>query len=100
MFGALFAFELRGHFRRPVTWLYVLIVFALAFFGTSSDALVVGSALGKVKKNSPFALAQLFSILLAIGQVITGSLVSSAVLRDFDDGVHELVFTTRVTRFG
>lgn len=100
MFGALFNFELRSHFRRPVTWLYVTIMFALAFFATSTDAVLVGSALGKVKKNSPFAIAQLFVTLLAVGQVITGALVSSAVLRDFDDGVHELVFTTRVTRFG
>ena len=75
-------------------------MFALAFFATSTDAILVGGALGKVMKNSPFALAQLFAIVLAVGQVITGALVSSAVLRDFDDGVHELVFTIRVTRFG
>ncbi|MEP6834388.1 MAG: ABC transporter permease [Gemmatimonas sp.] len=100
MFPQLFAFELRGHFRRPVTWLYVAILFALAFFAISTDAVLVVDGLGKVKKNSPFAIAQLFGILLAIGQVITGALVSSAILRDFEDGVHELVFTTRVTRVG
>lgn len=98
MFGNLWRFELRGHLRRPTTWLYVAIMFLLAFFATSTDAVLVGDALGKVKKNSPFAIAQLFATLLAIGQVITGALVSSAVLRDFDEGVHELVFTTRVTR--
>jgi len=100
MFGSLFRFELRGHLRRPVTWLYVAIMFLLAFFSTSTDAGTVGAALGKVKKNSPFAIAQTFGLLLAIGQVITGALVSSAVLRDFEAGVHELVFTTRVTRLG
>lgn len=100
MFGNLLRFELRGHLRRPVTWLYVAIMFALAFFATSTDAVLVGDALGKVKKNSPYAIAQLFATLLAIGQVITGALVSSAILRDFDEGVHELVFTTRVTRVG
>ncbi len=98
MFGPLFAFELRGHFRRPVTWLYVAIMFLMAFFATSTDAVVVGDSLGKLKRNSPFALAQLFTILLAVGQVITGALVSSAVLRDFDLRVHDLVFTTRITR--
>lgn len=100
MFRSLFAFEVRGHFRRPVTWLYVTIMFALAFFATSTDALIVGSALGKVKRNSPFSLSQLFTTLLAVGQVITGALVSSAVLRDFDAGVHEMLFTTRLTRAG
>ncbi|WP_373064498.1 ABC transporter permease/M1 family aminopeptidase [Gemmatimonas sp.] len=98
MFGALFAFELRGHFRRPVTWLYVAIMFLLAFFALSTEAVIVGSALGKVKKNSPYQLAQMYAIMLAIGQIITSALVGTTVLRDYDVGVHELLFTTRITR--
>ncbi len=100
MFGALFAFELRGHFRRPVTWLYVAIMFLLAFFAVSSDAVLVGTALGKVKKNSPYTLAQMYAIMLAIGQIITSALVGTTVLRDYDAGVHELLFSTRITRGG
>lgn len=100
MFGPLFAFELRSHFRRPATWLYVAIMFAIAFFSVSSDAVVVGVALGKVKKNSPFTLAQVYAITLAIGQIITSALVGTTVLRDYDARVHELLFTTRLTRSG
>lgn len=100
MFGALFRFELRSHFRRPTTWLYVCIMFFCAFFALSTDALITGTALGKVKKNSPYSLAQMYGVLLAIGQVITSALVGAAVLRDFEAGVHELVFTTRITRRG
>lgn len=100
MFGPLFIFELRSHFRRPVTWLYVAIVFLLAFFAVSTDAILVGSALGKVKKNSPYALGQMYAIVLAIGQIITSALVGTTVLRDYDAGVHEMLFTTRVTRGG
>jgi ABC-type transport system involved in multi-copper enzyme maturation permease subunit len=98
MFAPLFAFELRGHFRRPATWLYVAIVFLLAFFALSTDAVTVGTGLGKVKRNSPYALAQLYGVLLAIGQIITSALVGTTVLRDYDTGVHELLFTSRVTR--
>jgi ABC-2 type transport system permease protein len=71
MFGPLFAFELRGHFRRPTTWLYVAIMFFLAFFALSTEAVLTGAAMGKVKKNSPYALAQMYAIMLAIGQIIT-----------------------------
>lgn len=98
MFGRLLAFELRSHLRRPTTWLYVGTMFLIAFFAVSTDAVLVGPALGKVKKNSPYALAQMYAIVLAIGQIITSALVGSAVLRDFDAGVHELLFTTRITR--
>ena len=100
MFGPLFAFELRGHFRRPTTWLYVAIMFFLAFFALSTEAVLTGAAMGKVKKNSPYALAQMYAIMLAIGQIITSALVGSSVLRDFEAGVHELVFTTRISRSG
>jgi ABC-type transport system involved in multi-copper enzyme maturation permease subunit len=100
MFGLLFAFELRSHFRRPATWLYVAIMFLMAFFAVSTDAVLVGTALGKVKKNSPFALAQLYAIVLAIGQIITSALVGTTVLRDVEAGVHELLFTTRLRRGG
>jgi ABC-2 type transport system permease protein len=98
MFGPLFAFELRSHFRRPVTWLYFAIGFFMAFFALSTDAVLVGTALGKVKKNSPYALAQAYAILLAVGQIITSALVGTTVLRDYEAGVHELLFTTRVRR--
>lgn len=100
MFGPLFAFELRSHFRRPATWLYVAIMFTLAFFAVSSDAIIVGLSLGKVKKNSPYSLAQLYAIVLAIGQIITSALVGTTVLRDYDARVHELLFTTPLTRGG
>lgn len=100
MFRHLFAFELRSHFRRPVTWLYVAIMFLLAFFAVSTDAILIGESLGKVKKNSPYSLAQLYGIVLAIGQIITSALVGTTVLRDVDVGVHELLFTTRLTRRG
>ncbi len=100
MFKQLFAFELRGHFRRPTTWLYVAIMFLLAFFAIGTDAVLVGPSLGKVKRNSPYSIAQIFAILLAIGQIITSALVGATVLRDYEAGVHELLFTTRVTRRG
>lgn len=99
MFPQLLAFELRGHVRRrPVTWLYVAILFLPAFFALGSDAIVVGSALGKVERNSPYNLANMFALLLAVGQVVTGALVSSAVLRDFEAGVHELACSPRSRR--
>ena len=98
MFGPLFLFELRSHFRRPVTWLYVAIVFFMAFFAISTESFLTGQVLGKVKKNSPYSLTQIYGILLAVGQIITSALVGTTVLRDYDAGVHEILFSTRITR--
>ena len=80
MFGQLLTFELRGHFRRPTTWLYFAILFLLTFGILSSDVIQVAGALGKVKKNSPYALARAYVVLVTLGQIITSALVGTAVL--------------------
>jgi ABC-2 type transport system permease protein len=99
MFWPILIFELRYHLRRPVTWLYVAILFLLAF-GTMASEAYGGSGLGLVKKNSPSLLAVYMAVLTAVGQVITVALVGTAVLRDYEYRSHELLFTTRLDRVG
>jgi ABC-2 type transport system permease protein len=99
MFWPILAFELRYHLRRPVTWLYIVILFLLAFTTMASEA-YGGSGLGLVKKNSPYLLAVYMTALAAVGQVITVALVGTAVLRDYEYRSHELLFTTRLNRPG
>jgi ABC-2 type transport system permease protein len=99
MFWPILAFELRYHLRRPVTWLYVVILFLLAF-STMASEVYGGSGLGIVKKNSPYLVAVYMTALAAVGQVITVALVGTAVLRDYEYRSHELLFTTRLHRAG
>jgi ABC-2 type transport system permease protein len=99
MFWPILAFELRYHLRRPVTWLYIAILFLLGFSTMASEA-YGGSGLGLVKKNSTWMLALYMVLLTAVGQVITVALVGTAVLRDYEYRSHELLFTTRLTRAG
>ncbi|HET9983091.1 MAG TPA: ABC transporter permease, partial [Longimicrobiales bacterium] len=98
MFGTVFRFELRYHLRRPSTYLYFAMLFLMAFFFVASDAVEIGGATGKVMKNSPYVLARVMGVLMAIGQVITTALVGNAVLRDYQYGTHELLFTTRIRK--
>ena len=98
MFGATLRFEIGYHLRRPVTWLYFAVFFLLAFFFMASSAVNIGT--GLVRKNSGYALAQMTMILVAVGQVITTALVGTSILRDFQIQAHELLFTTRMSRFG
>ncbi|MEX0906964.1 MAG: hypothetical protein WD054_01440, partial [Gemmatimonadota bacterium] len=99
MFWPILSFELSYHLRRPVTYLYFAVLFLLAFFMIASDAVVIGE-MGLVRRNAPYALAQMTVVLTAIGQVITTAIVGTALLRDFQLRTHELIFTTRVSRLG
>ncbi|HEY0778430.1 MAG TPA: M1 family aminopeptidase [Gemmatirosa sp.] len=100
MFAQIFAFELRYQLRRPATWLYFTILFLLAFGLLTSDAVGNVGGTGKVFKNAPFVLSQMTALLAIIGQVITSALVGTAILRDYENRTHELLFTTAMTRAG
>jgi len=100
VFWTILGFELRYHLRRLTTLLFFAVMFLLAFFAVSSDAVIIGDGVGKVFKNSPYVIAQAMTILTAVGQVITTGIVGTAILRDHALGSHELIFTTRITRFG
>ncbi len=98
MIGTIYQFEVSYHLKRPVTYLYALVYFILAFSFSASDAVQIGGAGALVKNNAPFVLAQVEMILVVAGQVIITALVGTAVLRDYLVGAHELLFTTPLTR--
>jgi heme exporter protein D len=81
MFGTVFRFELAYWFKRPLTLLFFVLFFLMAFFSTASDAFL-GIAGGQIHRNAPFVLASAMGILTAIGQVITTAIAGTAVLRD------------------
>src|SRR3954470_23880670 len=99
MFWPIFWFEVKYQLRRPATWLYFTILFLLAFGFLSSDAVEIGGGRGKVLKNASLVIANATIILTAIGQVITSALVGTSILRDFQTRTHELLLTTRISRF-
>src|SRR6185436_7887503 len=99
MFGTVFRFELAYWFKRPLTLLFFVLFFLMAFFSTASDTFLQ-IASGQIHRNAPFVLATAMGILTAIGQVITTAIAGTAVLRDSQLGTEELLFTTRVSKSG
>jgi ABC-2 type transport system permease protein len=99
MFWNVFTFELAYWFKRPLTLLFFVLFFLMAFFSTASDAFL-GVAGGQIHRNAPFVLATAIGILTAIGQVITTAIAGTAVLRDAQLGTEELLFTTRLSKSG
>jgi len=99
MFGTVFRFELAYWFKRPLTLLFFVLFFLMAFFSTASDAFL-GIAGGQIHRNAPFVLASAMGILTAIGQVITTAIAGTAVLRDAQLGTEEMLFTTQLTKTG
>jgi ABC-2 type transport system permease protein len=99
MFWPVFTFELAYWFKRPLTLLFFVLFFLMAFFSTAADAFLAVAG-GQIHRNAPFVLATAVGILTAIGQVITTAIAGTGVLRDAQLGAEELLFTTRLSKMG
>src|SRR4029077_15016164 len=97
MFWPVFTFELAYWFKRPLTLLFFMLFFLMAFFSTASDAFLAVAG-GQIHRNAPFVLATAVGILTAIGQVITTAIAGTGVLRDAQLGAEEMLFTTRLSK--
>lgn len=98
LLGSVYRFELRYHLRRPVTLLYAAVFFGLAFAFAASDVVQVVGAGALVKRNAPFIVALIMTVLVLVGAVMLTAVVGTAVLRDYQYGAHELLFTTRLSK--
>ena len=63
MFSEIFRFELRYQLRQPLFWISAFFFFLLTFLAVTTDAVIVGGAIGRVHRNAPFVIMQLLSLI-------------------------------------
>ena len=100
MIREILGFELRYHARRPFNYFFFALLFSLSFALIASDAIQIVGAVGLVKRNGPYAIAQLSILLTVIGLLFAVAIVGTSMLRDFRHKAHELLFTTHLSEFG
>lgn len=98
MIMAFLRFELREQLRSPLLWLLAALYALLAFAALSSDAVQIGGGIGNVLRNAPTVIATLLGLFSLLGLLVITLFVSNALLRDFDLGTAELVFSTPIRR--
>jgi ABC-2 type transport system permease protein len=98
MIREFFKFELREQLRSPLMWLLAALFGLLAFGALSSDAVQVGGSIGNVHRNAPTVIAQFFGVFTLLGMLIVASLFSNAMLRDFDLGTADLIFSNPIKK--
>lgn len=106
MFTEIFLFEIKYRIRRPATWIYFGIFFALSFLainvmgGLLTDVVQVVGAGGKVNANAPYNLNGLIQGMGLYGILIISAIVGNPVYRDFEHDTHALFYTKPITKFG
>ena len=100
MFLSVAAYELKYRLTRISTHVYALLFFALALLlGLSAaggfDGVTVAS---NALANSPYLIGGLVSQLGLFGVIVTASFMGHAVVKDFENTMHPLLFTTPLSK--
>jgi ABC-type transport system involved in multi-copper enzyme maturation permease subunit len=94
MLREFFKFELGTQLRQPLLWVCALILGALAFGATTTDAIQVGGSIGNVNRNAPVVVAQLLGTFSMISMFVVTIFIAGTVLRDSEIGISDMLFAT------
>ncbi|KQQ47639.1 hypothetical protein ASF61_03140 [Duganella sp. Leaf126] len=89
-----FKFDLRYQLRQPLLWVIAFVLGLMAFGATTSDAVVVGGALGNVHRNAPVVVAQMLGAFTVFSMLTVTIFIAGAVLRDAEVGISDMLFAT------
>ena len=92
----LIAFELRFQFRQPLLWATAAIFAAMSFIATITDGFAIGGAIGNLNRNAPYVVVRMLGDLSLIGAFIVVAFCATSVLRDFERGTEDLIFSRPV----
>jgi ABC-type transport system involved in multi-copper enzyme maturation permease subunit len=97
MFLDVLRFELRFQLRSRLFLFGCAIFFLLSFMSIASPNVQFGGV-GGANYNSPIAILNAHVAMAMIGVLIGAAFLNSAALRDIDNRMAEIVYSTRVTR--
>ncbi|HWA33371.1 MAG TPA: M1 family aminopeptidase [Cyclobacteriaceae bacterium] len=98
MFWEIFFFELNYRRVRPVTYIYVGVIFLLSFFIVTNPTLKLSGSIGHVNANAPYVIAYLTMAFSLFFTMITSSVMGVAVVRDFENNTEAIMFSTPMTK--
>lgn len=94
MFLETLLFELKYRLKRPATYLYFLILFALTFLASTTEVVQLGGAMGKVMHNSSYMLTMWYMIMAIFGMLMVSGIMGVPIIRDFQHNTASMFFTT------
>lgn len=98
MFKEFFIKEIITALKRPMIYIFLLIISLLVFAAVVSDNVVIGGTVGNVYKNAPHVITNYVAILSIFGLMIATAFFNSAALRDYENGFNEILFSTPIKK--
>ena len=84
MLKEIFLFELKYRKARAANYIYFGIMFLMCYFAVASPIVSIGGAVGQIKPNAPYVIAQMTLIMSFVLMMIASAIMGVAIVRDFD----------------
>jgi len=101
MFYNIFLLELKKSLRSPAFYIFLTIFFgSILTFTLITDPYnqFIGIAHGKEWHNAPIIIAQILTRMSVFGLLFTMVMIGRAVAKDFENNIHELIFSRPVSK--
>lgn len=98
MFKEFFIKEIITALKRPMIYIFLLIISLLVFAAVVSDNVVIGGTVGNVYRNAPHVITNYVAILSIFGLMIATAFFNSAALRDYENDFNEILFSTPIKK--
>ena len=100
MFKTFFFLELKTALKRPMIYIFFLIMGLMVFGAVSSDSIMIGGAIGNVYRNSPHVITSYVGIMTFFGLLMATAFFNNAALRDYKNSFNEILFSTPLSKAG
>ena len=100
MFKEFFLNELVSGLKRPMIYIFTLIITLLVFGGVSSDNIVIGGSAGNIYKNAPHIISIYCAIFSIFALLIATAFFNNAALKDHNNNFSEILFSSPISKPG
>lgn len=94
MLKEILRFEFEYRKKRAATYIYFGIIFLLCFLAVASPIVRIGGAMGQIKANAPYIIANMTLIMSFAMVMITSAIMGVSIVRDFDHNTEAILFST------
>lgn len=98
MLSEIIRFELLYRLKRPATYIYFLLIFAISFMYVAVPSMSISDGSDRLLRNSPYLLTQLTLVIMLFGSLICAAIMGGPVYRDYEYRFNEIMHTLPLSK--
>lgn len=98
MFSEIIRFEILYRLKRPVTYVYFLLMLSISFLFVAVPSVSFSNSADQLLKNSPVLITQLMMVIMLFGSLVAAAIMGVPVFRDYEHRFNEIMHTLPIKK--